>query len=230
MFRKLIVPIALVAGLALGPAYAADQQAAAQPQAQTSTAIPNIFDPSTWTSGVPGTGAPAYNTGTAGGYNWFDPSTWMNMGGVPGMGMGGPVQFNLAHPAGWSVFMNPATYASMMNPATYGQFMTPQFYMQFLNPNNWLSWLNPAAYGPWLNPATYLQPLNPAAYMPYLNPMTYLNWLNPGNYMAFINPATYLQWLNPAAYTIPSTTPGGVGFNIFDPSTWTSATPGQPAQ
>ena len=30
MFRKLIAPIALVAGLALGPAYAADQQAAAQ--------------------------------------------------------------------------------------------------------------------------------------------------------------------------------------------------------
>lgn len=194
MITKIIAPMALIAGLALGPAHAMEpQQPAAQPQGQQQAAAPNVFDPNTWMQAYQGSGT----TGTTGAFNPLDMSSWMNMGGAAVPGQGVPVQFNLANPAGWAVFMNPATYPAMMNPATYAQFMSPQWYMQFANPNNWMAWMNPAAYGPWMNPMTYMQWMNPAAYAipggSTAGATTGYNWFDPSAWMGAMTPQPQQQ-------------------------------------
>ncbi len=213
MFKSIITAAIIALGLSLTPVQAAEQAA----QTEQSAAIPNWFDPNTWTSGFTG-------QGEGGTINWFDPSTW----GTATAGT--TMQFNPAHPAGWAMFFDPATHAqahrAFTNPATYAQFMTPQFYMQFMNPSNWMAWMNPASYGAFMNPSNYAYWMNPAAYMHMMDVSQYMQPMNPANYAAFMNPMTYMQWMNPAAYAIPGmdvSAAGAGGYNWFDPSTWTGA-------
>ena len=154
----------------------------------------------------------------------FDTSTVMPMGNPS-------LQFNLARPEGWAMFIDPRAHASahaaLMHPATYAQFMQPQWWMQFADPNNMMAWMNPASYATFMNPATYMGWMNPAPYMHFMNPAMYMQWMNPGAYAAYMNPATYMQWMNPAAYALPGTlaAPTAVPFNWFDPNAWTAINP-----
>ncbi|MDH3279585.1 MAG: hypothetical protein OEQ18_00455 [Gammaproteobacteria bacterium] len=204
MFRKTLMPIVAVLGVAVPHAYAQQPQ---QPES-ASAAVSNPVDPAIWAAAPP-PGAPVQN--------WSDPMAWMAAGKST-------MPLNLAHPAGWAAFINPYTHTgvhtALMNPATYAQFMQPQFWMQFVDPNNLFAWFNPASYATFLNPATYTGWMNPAAYMHVMHPAIYMQPMNPGNYMPFINPATYLGWMNPAAYTMPGASTGGVAPNWFDPNIW----------
>ncbi len=220
MFKSTLAAALFALLSTLSPVHAAEEASQTQ---QQPTAVPNPFDPSSWTN--------LYGDQAAGGaVNWFDPSTWST-----GAATTTPMQFNPAHPAGWAIFFDPATHASahraFTNPATYAQFMTPQFYMQFMNPNNWLAWMNPASYSAFLNPANYLYWMNPGAYAHVMEPTQYFQGMNPANYAAFMNPMTYMQWMNPAAYSIPGVDVSSAGgFNWFDPATWGNVTQTQPTE
>ncbi len=139
--------------------------------------------------------APANNAYT---FNFFDPNTWMQMGGAAPAAPVTGLQFNAAHPADWMKIVDPKTHHAMhamfANPATYTQFMQPQFYMEFMKPENMMAWMNPASYQVMMDPQTMTWWMNPQAYEHAFNPAMYQAAMNPANYMVYANPATYMAW------------------------------------